>query len=405
MKISAGNEAPKKLPNNIFSLTGRGRRRPKSRSTVPGGPGSTKGFPGGKLENLALWSSNIRGLRGNYDELTQLIDISEIKPDVISLCETFLSEEVLDEVVNIDGYNVHRRDRPSSNFGGIAVYTKEGLSFSRRLDLEDGNFEYIWLESVSNNPKLHVISVYRPPDADDSILDVLDRKLTRIRNDEHVLIAGDFNAKHSSWFSEGVTDCHGLELFNFCNTNNLFQLVSGPTRIPDNPTGKMTQIDFVFTDIEECESSSICPPIGSSDHTLIKSVLTFPVLCTSPTERYVWKYHQADWEGMRKYLKQYSFAPLLCSKDPDVCWNNWKLAIIQICSMFIPFRKVSNRKKKNPWFNKTCADAIIEKKTAFVNIKGTNDAAGLKFFSEKRTMLYGHAGSLNASTRGAYQFS
>ena len=117
-----------------------------------------------------VWNSNVRGLRGNFDELIQLINISEKRPDIISLCEAFLNDDVLDEVINIDGFLSYRRDRPSSNFGGIIVYIKEGLYFTRRTDLEHKDYEIVWMESISKCPKLHLISVYRPPTDDDSLL-------------------------------------------------------------------------------------------------------------------------------------------------------------------------------------------------------------------------------------------
>ena len=332
-----------------------------------------------------VWNSNVRGLRGNFDELIQLINISEKKPDIISLCEAFLNDDVLDEVINIDGFLSYRRDRPSSNFGGIIVYIKEGLSFTRRTDLEHKDYEIVWMESISKCPKLHLISVYRPPTDDDSLLTYLGSKLNRLGMNDNVIIVGDFNAKHSEWFSDGPTDSHGRELMNFANTNGLFQLVEDATR--RSTEGKTSQLDFVFTDIEDCTPTNVSAPIGSSDHDLLQTCFSFPI-GTAPctTARHVWQYNKADWEGMRSYLKNFDFSSILGAGDINICWNNWKLAVTQVCAKYVPFRTDKCRAKKKPWFNKECDDAIKEKKEAHKKLKFATDSYDEDFaiFTEKR---------------------
>ena len=346
--------------------------------------GGTKDLPRGNLSGLTVWSSNVRGLRGNHDELTQLIHISERKPDCISLCETFLNDDVLDNAICIDDYVLFRRDRPSSRFGGVAVYLKESIQFKRRFDLEHKDYEVLWLESVSKGPKLHIISVYRPPDDDDTMLNHLEEKLLTLKTHEHVLILGDFNAKHSDWYTDGPTDVHGRALFNFANTNGLFQLVKDATR--RGADGKASQIDYVLTDIEDQKHAVISAPIGKSDHDLIETHVQIPIKRGACAFRYVWDYAKADWNGMRSFLADSCFFSDIEGNDVNEFWESWKLFVLQACAKFIPFRRISSRHKKNPWFNKECADAIKEKRDAhrrMLNSQGSLDTAFTEF-TDKR---------------------
>lgn len=327
----------------------------------------------------------MRGLRGNFDELIQLIHISERKPDIISLCEAFLNDDVLDDVISIDGFVSYRRDRCQSNFGGIAVYIKEDMSFVRRSDLEHKDYEVVWMESVSKSPKLHLISVYRPPKDDDSVLTYLGSKLNRLKINENVIIVGDFNAKHSEWYADGLIDSHGRELLNFANTNGLFQLVKDATR--RSTKGKTSQLDFVFTDIADCKPTAVVAPIGNSDHDLLQTCFSLSVgdpKCS--INRHFWQYDNAEWEDMRSYLKVFDFSPLLGADDINVCWENWKAAVTQVCAMFIPFRTGTYKTKKNPWFSKECDAAISEKKEAHKRLKYCTDSYENDFtvFTEKR---------------------
>ena len=50
------------------------------------------------------------------------------KPQVVSLNETWLDENISDDELHLSGYNIIRRDRDS--FGGdVAVYIDEHLQF------------------------------------------------------------------------------------------------------------------------------------------------------------------------------------------------------------------------------------------------------------------------------------
>ena len=65
----------------------------------------------------------------------------------MGLSETKLKFVHPDSFFTINGFqNPFRKDRSEKSGGGILVYVKEGISCKRRLDLEQENFECIWLE-------------------------------------------------------------------------------------------------------------------------------------------------------------------------------------------------------------------------------------------------------------------
>ena len=91
------------------------------------------------------------------------------KPQVVSLNETWLDENISDDELHlkVSGYNIIRRDRDSFG-GGVAVYTDEHLQFNH-INMEAlSNIEALWFEFTPTKSKLFS-SLYRPPNFDASV--------------------------------------------------------------------------------------------------------------------------------------------------------------------------------------------------------------------------------------------
>ena len=72
---------------------------------------------------------NINSILPKIDELRLIA--SETKCVVISLSEAKLDETIQDEEINIEGYNLIRKDR-CRNGGGVACYIRNDMHFNIR---------------------------------------------------------------------------------------------------------------------------------------------------------------------------------------------------------------------------------------------------------------------------------
>ena len=72
---------------------------------------------------LKFIHQNIRSLRQKVDELRLLVSACSNLHD-IALIETWLSPDITDNEIAIDGFKVFRKDR-NGNRGGVAVYVKD----------------------------------------------------------------------------------------------------------------------------------------------------------------------------------------------------------------------------------------------------------------------------------------
>ena len=116
--------------------------------------------------------------------------------DVLGLNETRLESKVPNSVVNIENYQIYRKDRNTAG-GGVAVYVTETLPHVQRLDITDQDLEAIGIEITPKNAKSFVtLCWYRPPtdNEDSKSFDTLEGILRKLDSeDKEVILIGDTN--------------------------------------------------------------------------------------------------------------------------------------------------------------------------------------------------------------------
>ena len=106
---------------------------------------------------------------------------------------TWLSNEVPYAIVAIDGYNLHRLDRPACRGGGVCIYSRADLPFRVRKDLERPGVKAIGIE-ISLTDKVYFCCVYRPPQEPIGFWEEFDDVLSSTALRGHrVVVAGDLN--------------------------------------------------------------------------------------------------------------------------------------------------------------------------------------------------------------------
>ena len=101
---------------------------------------------------------NIRHLKPKVDQMKILLDQSN-SIDIFGLCKTFLNESIDNSSIQINGYNIERKDgiqtsaKTLGKGGGIVVYIADHVNYERRKDLESSHTESVWVEIKSKHSK------------------------------------------------------------------------------------------------------------------------------------------------------------------------------------------------------------------------------------------------------------
>lgn len=203
---------------------------------------------------------NARSLLPKMDELRVLVDMQQ--PHIVSIVETWLSSEISDNELFLQGYQVLRLDR-NRHGGGILMFIHESLVpkvvVAGPSDLE------LLIISVHNHVsscKHHIGLFYRPPS---SGVQNLERLYTYFESLDlsyfsNFVFLGDFNVDFCNQF-------HFLysHVASILDSFSLHQVVQGYTHV--SSTGNTSLIDLVLvSNLPQLQKCSTVPPLANSDH-------------------------------------------------------------------------------------------------------------------------------------------
>ncbi len=107
-------------------------------------PANRRGSSSTFVPSLYLSNVNVMSLAPKIDEIRYFA--SEAKVDLICITETWLKSHIDDNIINIGGYSLVRRDRIGVDHGGICTYIKTNINFTFLEDLQNPNYEVLWLK-------------------------------------------------------------------------------------------------------------------------------------------------------------------------------------------------------------------------------------------------------------------
>ena len=115
------------------------------------------------MKGFKIGHLNIRSLVKNIDQLR--IYLSNKKYNILSVNETMLDSSIPNDEININGYDIVRKDR-NRNGGGVALYIRNVIDYKIRNDLMNEKLETITTEVCPSKAKSFFVNTwYRPPDA------------------------------------------------------------------------------------------------------------------------------------------------------------------------------------------------------------------------------------------------
>ena len=152
------------------------------------------------LRNLStgiiIGQLNICSLNEHFDELKHMLGLNSF--DIFGLTETFLSDNVSDDYINVDNYYVYRRDRKcntSNHRGGVAFYVNKHCKHVVRDDLSSEKLELLTIELMPLKRKPTIVVLwYRVPGSCIDLFDHLQQLLQVIESEgNYYILMGDFN--------------------------------------------------------------------------------------------------------------------------------------------------------------------------------------------------------------------
>ena len=161
---------------------------------------------------------NIQSINNKINELKHYLAVNKIA--IMSLNETWLSDS---SKIYIPNYSIVRKERPNGQHGGgVCILVHKTIRFTQETILSGDSLEYVLIK-IKNQPikneNLTIISYYSPPSTTLSRQFLTDA----FSSFKNLLVLGDLNAHHSSWYSSrNNTSGNSLDdLFSSLNCVNI----------------------------------------------------------------------------------------------------------------------------------------------------------------------------------------
>ena len=286
--------------------------------------------------------------------------------DIICLSETWLDETISDNQVEIQGFQIHRKDRTRINnrrpAGGVAIFARDNLPVKRRKDLELDSLELLFIELTTCKKRILIGCGYRAPGATadevKSFIENYQLVLNNIYQDrpESFVILGDFNDKCISWEALHTGSELGQKFFDLVTGNNLFQLIKESTHITETSS---SLLDLIITDSPGyIMDAGTWAPLGDPYHCSIYCKFQIQYPKDKKYTRHIWYYDQCNYDNLNEAILNAPWGVIDIFDDVDEAVDYFTDLLLNISKEHIPNREITIRPKDKPWMTSHVKQAI-----------------------------------------------
>ena len=319
---------------------------------------------------------NIRSIKKNLSSFSNYLDILRFDFAFLGITETWLTPETC-ELYNLNQYDLYEFHRINRSGGGVGIFIKNQISFTKREDLHifEDDLECLFIEvdkAVFTNQNNIIIGViYRPPNTDmnkfmDSYGMVLD-KIKRERKTAYVM--GDYNIDLLNSGRHQLTD----EFLDLKYINSFMPLIIRPTRVMENSA---TLIDNIFTNDHANIGNSLFGLLVTdiSDHFPI-FYIQLKLNKTLKDEYMIRRQYTAH--NKSNFIQDISVIlwdrELYCLKNTNPACHKFHSLLKTSHNKHFPLRKVKIKyNNRKPWLSDSLRDCIKKKNKLHAKYKKHN---------------------------------
>ena len=338
----------------------------------------------GRTKGVRVYHLNIRKLQNKASEIKNVI--KELNPHLFSVSECELrknSPSFNMEKLKVPGYNIHfPKSWDAHGYARVVLYYKKTFDCPRIPELEDDHLQTIWVKFGFKNSKAgYYCHTYREHTSNlgnshqvqkEKLIQLVDQCENALihgnpAEPNEIYILGDMNLdSHKDRWLQRDYPLYGLAqiIHEFCNSNNVSQLVNEITRAQYNSVAKKTDIsciDHIYTNCKFKCSSPTVTNFGDSDHNIVGFVRLSkePPAPTRTIRKRSYKYFEK--EQFLQDLAEEDWTEVMTCRDVDEAVTCFTLKFKHVLDVHAPWIVFQQRKDFKPWISKE-TKAMMDKR-------------------------------------------
>ena len=335
---------------------------------------------------LKCWYTNAEFLTNKFPEFKTKINTAQ--PDIIAIVETGTQNKpeekhyFPDLALQLEGYDLYRKDNTTAIKGGIIVYIKNTINIevrypqAKKINNMISEFKECLLLELTYKKENILFGTFYRKGSSNVANNTLLREIIEESAKKHqkLLFCGDFNFPKIRWDTLTVDDTpysQTMRFYNCLEDNFLKQHTKNFTRVRGKD--KPSMIDLIITEDNQSQSApEIDPPLGKSDHAVLqwKYLVSEANDNTEETkeEQPFYLYRKGDYDSLRTLCEDTNWDSILSSDmNVDDMLHEFQTKVQEHIEITIP--KGTGKRNKNlkePWMTKSARKAINKKHYAWL---------------------------------------
>ena len=263
--------------------------------------------------------------------------------DVFTINETRLDESISNVEVNIQGYNLWRKDRYRYG-GGVAIYTRDILNVREMSSFVLENIEAVCLEIIKPKTQpILITTVYRRPSSNTNFMDDLENYLHVLDGqNKELILTGDLNCDHSL----SILQSHSRRLMDILELFQMKQVIADSTRITSNTT---SLLDIIATNTLDKVKERGVIHLGISNHSLVYVSLKVSVPRDKPKIVESRNLKNCNINHFNSHISHLLRNSSWNHKDPTHLWIQFKNIFNYVSDLHAPVKTRKVRSTYAPW--------------------------------------------------------
>lgn len=310
--------------------------------------------------------------------------LGSLKPTILTLSKTWLTEGTESSLLIIPGYELIRSDRTIIGRNG-KIKTGGGLATYIATSCRSDPHKYANLSCCNDDVEMQVISVskgqdkgaiiintYRPPSGNPQVfLDYISHVVGEVSMERYrdIYLVGDLNLDHT----EGRSHEQTRNLISIMKMHGFSQLIKKPTRMTIHT---QSLLDIIYIRSKK-KTTPLILATSISDHFLVGCIRYLDYAPDPTTSFYGRTYRCYSYESALEFYETIDRTIIYQLEDVDMVWDILKGFILKCANHLCPMRKITTKVNQPGWISTYLLELINDRDTRFIEAYQTKDPATL----------------------------